>query len=171
MRNIYRKLTVLSLLASIGSFFVGLVPLAILVDKTSTDPNARVPQTNGSPYRDNEPVTRERNERREQLKALCDWRIYEPKRQKLRDAHQNEQPTRYRLPVWLGSDPEFDYFYDFARDDIYCARRDRPGEPAVYGGHTGDRTHERRRVILACIIVMAVCATILHLIQVIRARR
>lgn len=171
MRNIYRKLTVLSLLASIGSFFVGLLPFAMLVEKTSTDPNEPVPQTNGSTYRGNEPVTRERDERRERLKALCNWRIYEPKRQRLRDAYHNEPRIRYRSPVWLGTDPDFHFFYDFARDDIYCTRRERPGEPLVYGERTSDHGNERRRGILFCIIVMAICTTILHLIQVIRARR
>lgn len=170
MRKFNRTLNSLSLLSGIGSFCVALLALLISVDDNRPHINVPPPQHHAPPVAD-EPITRERNERREQFKAQCDWRIYEPQRQKWRDAHQHVPLGQYRTPAWLGTDPLFDYFYDFARDEIYCYPRAQPGEPVVYGGHTGNQAAERRRGIIFCIIVMAVCGTMLHLIQVIRARR
>lgn len=172
MRKFYGMLTFMSLLASlagIGSFFVAVMPH--VDDNYRQTPSVRLQHRDESPFIGNPPVTQERDQRRAQLSRVCNWQPYQEKARRLRETHARGTQSQPAAYLWLGTDAEFEYFYDFGADAIFCRARADAGGPLVSGGGTVDREAARRRLVLLLIVVMAVCVVLLHMVQVARSRR
>lgn len=92
----------------------------------------------------------------------CQPDMFNPAVQKLR-AQRRDQGNRFD---WLGSDPQYDYYYDRSVDRLVCVAQQRPGGPAL---QNNDETSRSRLAILISVIV--ICCSGMGLVSLRVARQ
>jgi len=149
MRSFYRTLTVVSTLAGVGSFLVGVY--AILPEKTDAPPlqaTSPPPQATAPPPA---PPPRSGGD--------CNTEIYKPYARRLREIPPQAGEAQQLSPRKLGADTHHDYYYDYATKDVICIRRDRPAPSALSsdGAKPPDPWFAQRTIAIACVIVIGLC--------------
>ncbi len=164
MRKLYRVLAVISSLAGIGSFFVATVALV------AVNPNQDTGAAPSTTDRQSKPADPRLTaaDRRDRLRDICNRKVYEATAKRLRAGDIHIEPIERLRPLWLGADPNFDYFYDFAKDEVFCDWRAKRGQPAVAGSGANFGPPGQGLVVTACLTVILVCGALLLLVQALR---
>lgn len=143
--NIYRILNFTGILATIGSFLVGLITLMpVHLGGPGIPPGSQNPP------------------------GVCDTTLYEPAARQLRAKPKPVETDRFML---LGADPHFTYYYDYTTGEVSCVVRPGPIGPLVEASRANAPDRTRQNGILVCVLVIVAAATGIKIIQSIRAGR
>jgi hypothetical protein len=137
-----------AVLATIGSFFVDLWSAV----KPEMNPD---PSTTTAHPSSNEGV-------------VCDLRLYEPIRQKLRSRLHATGAERFER---LGESRDLVVIYDHATDTLSCVPQAKPPGPIVLGKETDVREAHRQAVIFWCSVVIALAAVLLIIVRAAQMRQ
>jgi hypothetical protein len=140
-----------AVLATIGSFFVDLWSAV----KPEMNPD---PSTTTARPSSNEGV-------------VCDLRLYEPIRQKLRGRKGQPHETDAERFERLGESRDRVVIYDHATDTLSCVPQAKPPGPIVLGKETDVREAHRQAVIFGCSVVIALAAVLLAVVKVAQLRQ
>ena len=143
--NTYRIWTFVGLLATVGSFLVGLLSL---MPAHLGDPG--IPPGSQNPA------------------GVCDTALYEPAAEQLRTKPKPAGIDRFLL---LGADPRFFYYYDFTTGVVSCVLRRGPIKPMVEASRANAPDRIRQNGILVCVLVIVAAATGMMIIRSILAGR
>ncbi len=143
--NIYRILNFTGILATVGSFLVGLISLmAVHVGGPGVLPGSQPPS------------------------GVCDTALYEPAAEQLRAKPKPAGIDRFLL---LGADPRFTYYYDYTTGMVSCLVRRGPIKPMVEASRANAPDRTRQNGILVCVLVIVAAATGIKIIDLIKAGR
>jgi hypothetical protein len=140
-----------AVLATIGSFFVDLW-------------SAVKPEMNPDPS-----TTTARQLSKEGV--VCDLRLYEPIRQKLRNRKSQLHATDAERFERLGESRDLVVIYDHATDTLSCVPQAKPPGPIVLGKETDVREAHWQAVIFWCSVVIALAAVLLAVVKVAQLRQ
>jgi hypothetical protein len=140
-----------AVLATIGSFFVDL--WSAVKPEMNPDPSTTTAR----------PLSKEG--------AVCDLRLYEPIRQKLRSRRSQLHPTDAERFERLGESRDLIVIYDHATDTLSCVPQAKPPGPIVLGKEADVREAHRQAVIFWCSVVIALAAVLLAVVKVAQLRQ
>ncbi len=143
--NIYRILNFTGILATVGSFLVGLIALMPVHLGNSGQPP-------GS----------------QDIPGVCDTALYKPAAEQLRSKPKPAEIDRF---VLLGADPHFTYYYDYTTGEVSCVVRLGPIGPMVEAARANAPDRTRQNGILVCVLVIVAAATGIKIIDLIKAGR
>jgi hypothetical protein len=103
--------------------------------------------------------------------ALCDLRLYEPIRQKLRGRRSQLRATDAERFERLGESRDLVVVYDHATDTLSCVPQAKPPGPIVLGKPTDVMEAHRQAVIFWCSVVIALAAVLLAVVKVAQLRQ
>jgi hypothetical protein len=149
-----------AVLATIGSFFVDLWSAV----KPEMNPESSTATERLSPKAGPSSL-REMAQRRS---VLCDLRLYESIRQKLRSRLQATDAERFER---LGESRDLVVIYDHATDTLSCVPQAKPPGPIVLGKPPDVKEAHRQAVIFWCSVVIALAAVLLAVVKAARLRQ
>lgn len=147
----YRILTMVAVLATIGSFFVELW--------SAVKPEMN-PESSTATER---PLSKEG--------VVCDLRLYEPIRQKLRGRRSHLRATDAERFERLGESRDLVVIYDHTTDTLSCVPQAKPPGPIVLGKPTDVEEAHRQAVIFWCSVVIALAAVLLAVVKAAQLRQ
>lgn len=159
----YRILTMVAVLATIGSFFVDL--WSAVKPEKSPEPSSATGRS--SPKAGPSPIT----EMARRQSAVCDLRLYEPIRQKLRGRKSHLRATDAERFEKLGESRDLVVIYDHATDTLSCVPQAKPPGPIVLAKPTDVREAHRQAVIFWCSVVIVLAAVLLAVVKVAQLRQ
>jgi hypothetical protein len=106
--------------------------------------------------------------KRQVLKQLCKWQDYEYLKPELRQFYNEHSDGQRWVPEHIATDFNYDFFYDFENDEIFCSRRETPGAPAVFSGPPQRNSDFVATVIKWCLVVLGVCIPLYILLLLFR---
>ena len=159
----YRILTMVAVLATIGSFFVDLWSAV----KPEMNPESSAATERLSPKAGPSSIT----EMAQRRSVLCDLRLYEPIRQKLRGRRSHLRATNAERFQRLGESRDLVVIYDHATDTLSCVPQAKPPGPIVLGKPTDVMEAHRQAVIFWCSVVIALAALLLAVVKVAQLRQ
>lgn len=141
MPRLNRMFALIGLLAAVGAFCMDAMQFAT----SGTESGGAMPRNTGT----------------------CDFTPYKRKADQL---FQDKAPTPSQAPEpeFLGKDRFFDYFYDYANDDLFCKPHGETG-PLVLGPASGSNGRKDWRIFWASMAMIAFGFAGLLLMQVARA--
>ena len=159
----YRIFTMVAVLATIGSFFVDLWSAV----KPEKSPEAPIETDRQSPKAG--PSSMNEMARRES--AVCDLRLYEPIRQKLRGRKNHLRATDAERFEKLGESRSLIVIYDHATDTLSCVPQAKPPGPIVLGKPADGQEAHRQAVIFWCSVVIVVATVLLVVVKAAQLRQ
>ena len=129
------------------TLLIACVPVAKEVHDQLRGPAQQAQNTDDYPY----------GRKRKLLKQHCNWQAFEYLKPKLRQFYDEGSDGRRWAPERIASDFNYDFFYDFENDEIFCSRRKTPGGPEVFGQEQRQSWDFRAAGIKLCLWVLAIC--------------
>ena len=159
----YRILTMVAVLATIGSFFVDLWSAV----KPEMNPESSTAKERLSPKAGPSPIA----EMARRRSAFCDLRLYEPIRQKLRGRKSHLGATDAERFERLGESRDLVVIYDHATDTLSCVPQAKSSGPIVLGKPIDVKEAHRQAVIFWCSVVIALAVVLLAVVKAAQLRR
>lgn len=159
----YRILTMVAVLATIGSFFVDLWSAV----KPENSPETPTTTERLSPKAGPSSI----EDMAQRRSAVCDLRLYEPIRQKLRGRRSHLRATDAERFERLGESRDLVVIYDHATDTLSCVPQAKPSGPIVLGKPMDVKEAHRQAVIFWCSVVIALAAVLLAVVKTAQLRR
>lgn len=106
--------------------------------------------------------------KRKALKQLCNWQAYEYLKPKLSQYYNEHSDGQRWVPEHIATDFNYDFFYDFEKDEIFCSRRKTLGAPEVFSGPPKRSSDFRATGIMWSLWLLAVCVPLYVLLLLFR---
>lgn len=162
MREISQLLAAIAVLATIGSFLIDLRQVVNedgVPPRTAAEGPARSAKESAA---GDKPVS---------SAPECNREVYEAAVRRLRTQQKTSAADQAARVKWLGADPEFDYYYDYAADKIFCLPHTKGSKPQVRPSAADSRKRKKRHVVWLSIVVIILSGVGLAAIEIARSGR